>query len=148
MSRRLVIIAIISTVVIVFGLSFFVMPITSVSIFENIEMDENLVIEASAFYLSPIPLIFNCAEVYYTISWWNDNENTWMEVFERPRADCACSSFYLNKDYHLTWSPKNGWHLWENEGPVRRDALLGNYKIDVTVHRDDYELEFDLRQEE
>lgn len=147
MSRRLVIIAIITAVVIVFGLSFFVMPITSVSISENIETDENLVIEASAFYLSPIPSIFNCAEVYYTISWWNENEGQWMKVFEKPMAECSFSSFYLNKDYHLTWSPEeDGWGWWRIK--KENDALPGHYKIDITVLVDDYEFEFDLRQEE
>jgi len=68
-------IAIIAVIVVISGLSFFVMPITSVSIIsENIEMSENLVIEASGFYLFPLPKAFNCAEVYYTISWWDENE--------------------------------------------------------------------------
>ncbi len=149
--RPAIAVAIIATIVIIFGLSFFIMPITSISISENIGMGENLVIEASAFYLSPIPLTFNCAEVYYTISWWDDNDGEWVEVFETPRAECMCSKFYINKDYRRTWSPEEdgwGWYISENGGAVIKDALPGHYKIDITVLRGDHEFEFNLRHEE
>lgn len=144
MSRRLILTAIIAVVVVIFGLSLFVMPITSVFVIsENIEMSENLVIEASGFYLSPWPRPFNCAEVYYTISWWDDNEGEWMRVFEKPMAECVRWCFYINEDYYLTWSPEeDGWGWWKTR--KENDALPGHYKINITVLGDDHEFEFFL----
>lgn len=147
MRRRLVILGIVTAIVIIFGLSFFVMPVTSVSIMsENIEMSENLVIEASAFYLSPIPLITHCGRITYTVSWWNENEGEWVRVFDFGPAECMCSFFYLNEDCYLTWSPEEhgwAWLMRENIGK----AKPGHYKIDIEVIRDDYEFEFYLENE-
>jgi len=66
-----------------------------------------------------------------------------MRVFEKPMAECVSWRFYVNENYHLTWSPEeDGWGRWRTR--KENDALPGRYKINITVLGDDHEFEFFL----